>query len=185
MAEMIVYGDGDFSTSKWSGGVTTELFIWPEGASYAERRFDFRISTALVELEESRFTSLPGVERYLTPLCESGFSLAINGRAPVRLGKGSVLRFSGADDITCYGSGRDLNLMLKGRVGDMKCLPACASYWLGKAEFAFVYAAEGMSVSLTDENGTAIVRLEAGGFARISGSGCLSVTGNAVLFTVC
>ena len=39
-----------FSTSKWSGGSTTELFIWPKDASYAERRFNIRISTATVDV---------------------------------------------------------------------------------------------------------------------------------------
>ena len=47
-----------FITSKWSGGSTTELFIWPKDASYAERRFNIRISTATVDVESSTFTRL-------------------------------------------------------------------------------------------------------------------------------
>ena len=53
----------DYRTSCWSGGTTTEIFIWPEDADYAARRFAVRISSATVELEESDFTALPGVTR--------------------------------------------------------------------------------------------------------------------------
>ena len=35
---------GDFRTSTWSGGTTTELFLYPENGSYAQREFLFRIS---------------------------------------------------------------------------------------------------------------------------------------------
>lgn len=52
-------------TSDWSGGTTTELSIWPDGADYKERRFGWRISSARVDLDESDFTSLPGVHRSL------------------------------------------------------------------------------------------------------------------------
>ena len=49
----------DMNTSYWSGGTTTEIFIMPEGASYKDRDFLFRISTARVEKPESDFTLLP------------------------------------------------------------------------------------------------------------------------------
>jgi environmental stress-induced protein Ves len=41
------------NTAKWSGGETTELFISPEGSSYKKRDFDFRLSTATVEVNQS------------------------------------------------------------------------------------------------------------------------------------
>ena len=49
----------DFRTSAWSGGTTTELFLYPEGGSYAARDFLFRISSATVDLEESDFQRCP------------------------------------------------------------------------------------------------------------------------------
>ena len=55
-----------FHTSVWSGGKTTELYLYPFDGSYAERRFLFRISSASVDLAESHFTKLEGVTRYLT-----------------------------------------------------------------------------------------------------------------------
>ena len=108
--------------TNWSGGKTTELYLYPADGSYAERRFAFRISSATVDLLESRFTPLPGVTRYLTPLTE-GFYLKRNG-AWTFLPHGSVLCFSGDEDVLCRGSGRDLNLMLNGAHGEMRVLPA-------------------------------------------------------------
>lgn len=55
----------DFETINWAGGTSTQLFIYPTTADYKKRNFDFRISTAKVEIEKSDFTSLPGVSRHL------------------------------------------------------------------------------------------------------------------------
>ena len=107
--------------TKWSGGTTAELFLYPFDGSYAERRFMVRVSSATIDLLESRFTPLPGVTRYLTPLSE-GFYLKRGGRWQY-LQRGDVLCFSGDEDILCRGSGRDLNLMLKGARGEMRILP--------------------------------------------------------------
>ena len=41
--------------SSWSGGRTTEIFIFPVGERYSDRNFLFRISTAEVELDSSDF----------------------------------------------------------------------------------------------------------------------------------
>lgn len=45
----------DYKTTEWSGGLTTELSIAPEGSVYADRDFMWRLSSATVELEEERF----------------------------------------------------------------------------------------------------------------------------------
>jgi environmental stress-induced protein Ves len=52
-------------TSNWSGGTTTQLFIYPEGADFTARDFLFRISTARVQTETSTFTDLTGFKRIL------------------------------------------------------------------------------------------------------------------------
>ncbi len=52
-------------TSTWSGGTTTQLYIFPKDADYQQRNFSFRISSACVEVESSTFTRLPGIERHL------------------------------------------------------------------------------------------------------------------------
>ncbi|MDR2890019.1 MAG: HutD family protein [Alistipes sp.] len=58
----------ELAVARWSGGTTTQLAIYPAGASYAERDFVWRVSTATIEEEESVFTPLPGVARVLVIL---------------------------------------------------------------------------------------------------------------------
>lgn len=66
--KMRVHKKENFITTKWSGGTTTQLFIAPEYADFTSRQFDFRISSAVVEVEESDFTKLSGFERKLMVL---------------------------------------------------------------------------------------------------------------------
>ncbi len=110
----------DFRTSCWSGGTTTELYLYPEGGSYASREFLFRISSATVDLEESDFTALPGVERYITPL-SGGFTLTHPDATPVVLGPlAPPYRFWGDIPTHCVGKATDFNLMLQGCDGVME-----------------------------------------------------------------
>ena len=62
------YREKDFKTSNWSGGITTELFIYPREADYKKRDFLFRLSSATVDLDRSDFTPLPGFFRFISPL---------------------------------------------------------------------------------------------------------------------
>lgn len=110
----------DFRSSTWSGGTTTELYLYPEHGSYAARDFLFRISSATVDLEESDFTPLPDVERYITPLSGS-FTLTHPNMPPVVLpALGAPYGFSGGIATHCVGKATDFNLMLKGCDGVMQ-----------------------------------------------------------------
>lgn len=107
--------------SSWAGGTTTELLLWPPEGSYPARDFLFRLSSADVEREESVFTSLPGVTRYITPL-RGGFSLTFDGGAPIALAPYEIARFFGAAQTVCRGRATDFNLMLKGCEGSLTAL---------------------------------------------------------------
>lgn len=181
MSGVRIIPESEFRTTRWSGGTTTELFIWPEGASYAERRFSVRISTALVELESSTFTSLPGVKRFLTPLCP-GFELIVNGEKK-NLPCGEVLEFSGDDAVECFGSGRDLNLMLKGAEGNMRIVSG--TFAVENRAFAFIFAPDAVTLAFCDseKNACTSAFLPARSFARIE-NGSYSANGNAVLFEI-
>jgi environmental stress-induced protein Ves len=163
------------SVTRWSGGTTTELFLYPADGSYAERRFSFRISSATVDLSESSFTRLEGVTRYLTPLSE-GFYLKRNGRWSY-LARGDVLLFSGEDEILCRGSGRDLNLMLKGARGEMRVLPA-GDHALTLHAFLFLYCPEETNVAGTVVPADSFCEITSGGFST------LNLSRPAVLFTI-
>ena len=58
----------DFKRSTWSGGETTELYIFPEGEDFKERTFLFRISSASFTGTESVFSDFTGYQRYILPL---------------------------------------------------------------------------------------------------------------------
>ena len=104
---------------KWSGGITTELFISPLKSSYAERNFDFRISTATVEAEETVFTSLPTIKRTLMVL-DGKMTLEHENQHQSNLGKFDIDRFDGEWKTKSIGKCSDFNLMTRGNTdGDM------------------------------------------------------------------
>ncbi len=102
----------DGKTAKWSGGTTTELYIYPENSVYANRDFVFRISSATVESDKSVFTKLPGVQRWIAPL-NGSFTLTHQGHHKIILEKHQVDRFEGDWDTECQGRARDFNLMVR------------------------------------------------------------------------
>ncbi len=137
----------DYKVGLWSGGSTTELFIWPEGADYSKREFTLRVSSARVDLEESDFTPLMGVTRYITPLT-GGFTLIHPGCAPVIMGPlAEPYRFSGEIPTHCLGKATDFNLMLKGVEGEMAL---CREEWQIRPGFNCLYAVEDTAVALAD-----------------------------------
>lgn len=170
---------GAFNISRWSGGTTTELFIWPHGASYAERRFGIRISTATVDIAESTFTKLPGVTRYIAPLGD-GFTLKIGQNEPEFIPHAAVKRFDGGEDVTCAGAGRDLNLMLSGAAGELIMIKPNERHIVRQAEFLFAYAVQDCRISVNGTNTDA----ERGEFLRIyAGAGeMLTASGEVGLF---
>ncbi len=110
-----------YKVSNWSGGTTTEIYLAPQNGNYAERRFDFRISSATVDLEESDFTPLANVKRYLTILKgEMDLTFRETEERKVNLKPYEVVEFSGDVPTHSVGRAKDFNLMLKGREGVME-----------------------------------------------------------------
>jgi len=99
-------------TSTWSGGTTTELFIYPEDSEYSERNFDFRISTATVEVEESNFTQILGYKRILMILQGELFIEHKNQHSKT-LQQYECDEFLGAWETKARGKVVDFNLMMK------------------------------------------------------------------------
>lgn len=99
-------------TSSWSGGTTSEIYIYPEDGNYNGRSFRWRISSATVELEESTFTKLPGVHRYITTL-SGDLRLIHNGEREIVLRPYEIHNFSGGVETRSFGKVKDFNLMLK------------------------------------------------------------------------
>lgn len=109
-----------FKVSQWSGGKTTQLFIYPEEADYVTGDFKFRISSATVELDTSTFTKLENVHRYITPL-DGDLKLTHNGEDFTNLKPFEIYDFDGNIETTSFGKVQDFNLMLsKGARGSLK-----------------------------------------------------------------
>ena len=100
----------NFKTSKWSGGTTTELYIYPPEADYKDLDFKFRISTAKVELEKSDFTPLKGISRKLMIL-DGDIEIHHKNRYSKKLSKFDIDCFEGDWDTSSKGKCRDFNIM--------------------------------------------------------------------------
>jgi hypothetical protein len=80
---------------KNGGGTTTELALWPAGASFERGDYAWRLSAAEVE-RDGPFSAFPGCERILTVTRGSGLVLEHEGAAPrARLRRLEPYRFSG------------------------------------------------------------------------------------------
>jgi len=99
-----------YKTTDWSGGKTTEMFIYPPTRSYADRNFDFRISSATVEVEEIDFTDLTGYHRLLTIL-DGQLELSVNNVPTFVLKKDVPFWFLGSDKVKSRGLVRDFNVI--------------------------------------------------------------------------
>jgi environmental stress-induced protein Ves len=102
--------NSDYQTTSWAGGTTTQLYILPKGASYAERNFDIRISTAKVELGQSAFTALPGINRKLMVLAGE-IEIRHENQYRKQLKPFDVETFKGDWTTTAIGTCTDFNVM--------------------------------------------------------------------------
>lgn len=157
----------EFKTTRWSGGTTTEFFIYPPGADYQKRKFAARISSAVIEDEYSKFTELPGVTRYLA-LLSGETDLVANGEKIV-LDPYEIVKFSGTDVVESHGTCRDFNLMLKGVNGSMDCVRVGniqTDFYIPCNMMVVIYNCSGDNISIT--GGTSDQNIAPGGLAVLS-----------------
>lgn len=112
----------EYETGVWSGGTTTQLAIYPPGASYADRNFIFRLSSATVDTEQSEFTHLPDYDRWLM-IFEGSARLVHSSEREVTINPYEYDAFDGGISTVSFGRVTDYNLMLrKGGTGSMKAI---------------------------------------------------------------
>lgn len=108
----------DYRVSRWSGGETREILIYPPHADYQARDFDVRLSTATVNTLRSTFTPLPHFQRFLSVL-DHEITLTHQEKTGVRrvhLAPFQQDYFSGDVATLSEGRCRDFNLMLSARM---------------------------------------------------------------------
>lgn len=103
----------DFKTSTWAGGTTTQLYISPLDSNYLERSFDYRISSARIEIEASNFTSLPAVQRKLMIL-DGEITIKHQNQYSKKLKAFDQDSFDGSWNTSTIGKCTDFNVMTTG-----------------------------------------------------------------------
>ena len=169
-----------FTATAWSGGTTTELFLYPEGASYAERNFAVRASTSTVDKETSTFTDLPGYERLLMSL-DRRIRLVHNGAAEVELAPFDVDRFAGGWNTRSFGRCTDFNLMLaSGWQGSLAAVRAPGRYECAGGGFTGLFSlADGVVVSAVEKADTFRAALGRGGLLLVEGGDAVELSAGA------
>lgn len=102
----------EFTTINWSGGTSTELFIYPPESDFSTRDFGFRLSIATVTTEDSKFSYLPNIHRVLL-LLDGAFTLSHTHYHTKTLVPFDQDTFEGGWETHCKGTGKDFNLMFK------------------------------------------------------------------------
>jgi environmental stress-induced protein Ves len=130
VSDFRIIDSGKFKPAQWSGGTTIELFIFPPAASYPERNFQFRLSTATVETDKSDFTSLPGISRKLMVLAGS-ITITHEDHYSRQLGKFEIDAFDGGWKTSSMGRCTDFNLMTSGQTtGELTAVIIEKEQWI-------------------------------------------------------
>ena len=154
MKEKIIKRE-DFITTKWAGGETTQLAIYPEDAIFSEKDFLWRISSASFTTMESKFSDFTGYQRYILPL-EGKLNLYHEGLYDRELDKYQVDYFDGSwntsseNTIDCL----DYNFIVKsGNLGKMQILNERDKYLLKESAIITIFSMDNFTLNLNDQNG--------------------------------
>lgn len=107
-----LYKEEDYKVSEQMGGTAIEMAVFPETSRYINRDFIWRISTDVVDAEESDFSRLPDYDRTLMVL-EGETVLSYEGERVARLAPLEQDRFDGAWKTKAFGKLTGFNLMVR------------------------------------------------------------------------
>ncbi|MGX6971102.1 HutD family protein [Vagococcus bubulae] len=155
----------DHQTSCWSGGETTQVFLYPPTGKYEPGKFDYRISTASVEVEESIFSALPGYNRLLMSL-NHPLELtheSLSNTVTKKMKPFEVDAFDGADKTKSVGKCQDFNVIFKPTyVSEMSAVDSIKKRQLLPCIRYFYYLLTDGLMTYTDQEGEHVAKLEAG-----------------------
>ena len=140
----------DFQVSDWSGGKTKQLYLSPQTGHYGKREFDYRLSTATVELAESQFSDLSGFHRILMSLDHTLHLHDASRQEETVLAPFTPYFFEGSDSITSRGTCTDFNLIYSDHYqGQMLAISDGQELSQDEA-IQFIYALSDLMVTGTD-----------------------------------
>ena len=111
--EYTIIKKSDWNITNWSGGTTSQLFIYPLDSNFKTGDYQLRISIATVEVETSTFTTLKDVNRTLLVL-DGNLMLDHENQHTSNLKQYDQDSFSGNWNTSSIGKVRDFNVMTKG-----------------------------------------------------------------------
>lgn len=100
----------DFSRNDWSGGTSTQLVIYPSESDLSKQNFEFRISTASIDVEESQFTQFFFHKRIICSLLNP-ITLIHSDIQPFYLTPLVPYSFDGGMTTKCIGKTIDFNVI--------------------------------------------------------------------------
>ncbi len=109
---MKILKSSDYQTSIWTGGTTTQLYIFPENEMFADKTFLFRISSAKIEMEHSDFSQFTDYKRLILTL-DRTIRLRHNGGIEMELNPLQIHNFDGNWVTSSEGKCRDFNLIFR------------------------------------------------------------------------
>ena len=140
----------DFQVSDWSGGKTKQLYLSPPTGHYSKRDFDYRLSTATVELAESQFSDLSGFHRILMSLDHTLHLHNASRQEETVLAPFTPYVFEGSDSITSRGTCTDFNLIYSDHYQGQMIAISNGQELRRDEEIQFIYALGDLTVTVTN-----------------------------------
>ena len=150
MTNVTLLRANDFQVSDWSGGKTKQLYLSPPTGHYGKRDFDYRLSTATVELTESQFSDLSGFHRILMSLDHTLHLHNASRQEETVLAPFTPYFFEGSDSITSRGTCTDFNLIYSDHYQGQMIAISDGQELSRDEEIQFIYALGDLTVTGTD-----------------------------------
>lgn len=144
----------EFITTKWVGGETTQLMIYPEDAVFSNKDFLWRISSASFTSTESVFSDFTGYQRYILPL-QGELELKHKGLYERSLKKFDVEYFDGSWKTSSRNTPdcRDFNFIVKsGNLAKMQILSVGEEYVLKTPVIATLFSTESFEIDIENQD---------------------------------
>ena len=149
MTNITLLKSNDFQVSDWSGGKTKQLYLFPPTGHYGKREFDYRLSTATVELAESQFSDLSGFHRILMSLDHTLHLHDASRQEETVLAPFTPYFFEGSDSITSRGTCTDFNLIYSDHYQGQMLAISDGQELSRDDEIQFIYALSDLMVTGT------------------------------------
>ena len=146
MTNVTLLRANDFQVSDWSGGKTKQLYLSPPTGHYGKREFDYRLSTATVEVAESEFSDLSGFHRILMSLDHPLRLLNASRQEETVLDPFTPYFFEGSDSITSRGTCTDFNLIYSDHYQGQMIAVSNKQELIRDEEIQFIYALTNLTV---------------------------------------